>query len=295
MLQVNLNSRKVGPSQTVPLQQSQGSLTLAWSSLPNALYTVSVFDKTVDYLHLLVVNVPGTQIEKGTVIAAYQPPDPPSGSGVHNYDIKVYQQSGKIGDLNTVTDNQDRYNVDLDALAKLYNLSLVAQSNFLVSAPVLTSSPASSPVKTSSPIKVSSPVKSPSSPVRASSGASAARSSRKEDHSKWIKPNSGLTDAEQRYARCVLQVAGNQPPACLEEKAWGERREGKVCANPYPVCAKSVGTTTRRAGPSYNFEEIPDVEVRGYARLNKIPVPEPYDRQRMLNNIKEWKVQKGYQ
>ena len=45
---------------------------------------------------------------------------------------------------------------------------------------------------------------------------------------------------DDKYCRCVVDVAARQPEACNLEKAWFERREGRKCANPYAVCHKSI-------------------------------------------------------
>ncbi len=42
----------------------------------------------------------------------------------------------------------------------------------------------------------------------------------------------------------------------------------------------------------YNWEGIPDNELEGYANINHIPVPTPYDRTQIINNILAWKKSK---
>lgn len=107
----------------------------------------------------------------------------------------------------------------------------------------------------------------------------------------WYLPND-LPYEKKKFCDCVLKVAGKQTEGCLEQKAWRERVDGKICYNPYPVCAKSVGTTSRECGRYYDFNKIPDIELRGYAALNGITIPKPYSRGKMISNIIEWKETK---
>ena len=103
-------------------------------------------------------------------------------------------------------------------------------------------------------------------------------------NSYFFKRGSDLTEKEEKYCRCVLKVGEKQPESCnLSEKGRGK------CYNPYAVCAKSVGTTSRRCGENYNFEELSDEQIKAYARLSKISIPRPYNRQEMLNRIYKWK------
>lgn len=108
----------------------------------------------------------------------------------------------------------------------------------------------------------------------------------------WLREGNPLPPQKQNFCRCVLDVAGKQPSQCNVEKAWRQQREGKTCYNPYAVCAKSVGTTSRQCGMWYEFEHIPDRELMGYASLNKIDIPSPYNRTQLLSNIYAWKGQK---
>jgi len=43
-----------------------------------------------------VVNIPGNQIENGTVLTAYVGSGPPQGTGLHRYVFLVYKQAQKL-------------------------------------------------------------------------------------------------------------------------------------------------------------------------------------------------------
>jgi hypothetical protein len=105
-----------------------------------------------------------------------------------------------------------------------------------------------------------------------------------------------LREDEQRWCRCVLHVASKQTPHCLEDVNRNARKvfEGQPCHNPYPVCSVTVGTSSRQCGRSYDFKNIPDNELKAYARMKHITIPRPYTRTEMLNAIKRWKQQEGF-
>ena len=99
-----------------------------------------------------------------------------------------------------------------------------------------------------------------------------------------------ISEREQKFCRCVLHVAGKQSEKCLREKRWGETIDGKVCYNPYPVCAKSTRTSSRVCGEHYEWQNIPDNELVSYARIKNLNEPTPYNRKSMLQNVYNWKT-----
>ena len=102
----------------------------------------------------------------------------------------------------------------------------------------------------------------------------------------------GMNEQEQKYCRCVLEVAAKQPGQCNMEKAWFEQRQGETCYNPYAVCANSVGTSSRICGENYNWSALPDEMLTAYANLNNIQVS-GYSRQEVIRGIMQWKAMKG--
>jgi len=84
--------------------------------------------------------------------------------------------------------------------------------------------------------------------------------------------NTSLSDTEQKFCSCVVKVAAAQPGACNLEKAWFEQRDSKTCANPYAVCAHSVGTSTRKCNESYNYSQFTDQQLIALANLNNVTI-----------------------
>lgn len=105
-------------------------------------------------------------------------------------------------------------------------------------------------------------------------------------HSGVFKDNNTLTEKEQKYCSCVLKVGVKNPSTCNKSN-WNTRSSG--CYNPYAVCTKSVGTTSRKCGENYNFEKLPDDGISWYASTKNISIPVPYNREDLLHRIQEWK------
>ncbi|EDV90700.1 phosphatidylethanolamine-binding protein homolog F40A3.3 [Drosophila grimshawi] len=85
--------------------QVKNNPRLEWETEENALYAVILTDpdapsrkepKFREWHHWLVVNVPGTQVDKGDVLSAFVGAGPPQGTGLHRYVFLVYKQSQKL-------------------------------------------------------------------------------------------------------------------------------------------------------------------------------------------------------
>jgi len=73
----------------------------------------------------------------------------------------------------------------------------------------------------------------------------------------YIRANSGLNDRERAYCRCLLHVAART--------LYGR---GDRTNNPYAICTSSVGTQAQRCSEHYVFDEIPEDELRAWARMH---------------------------
>lgn len=83
-----------------------------------------------------------------------------------------------------------------------------------------------------------------------------------------IRTDSGLTEQQAKYCSCLADVAAKQPEGCLETEAWYEHIDGKVCTNPYAVCAKTVGTTVRHCADAYSRPGLTPEQERGLLELH---------------------------
>jgi hypothetical protein len=84
-------------------------------------------------------------------------------------------------------------------------------------------------------------------------------------------PGNPLTERQQKYCSCRLKVLA----------------KGNT-TNPNAVCAKSTGTTYRDCWAWYAWERLPDDEIAAYAKTHNIQVPNPYNREQMLQTINQW-------
>ncbi|XP_065356007.1 putative odorant-binding protein A5 [Calliphora vicina] len=99
------NGLIVGDGKEFTPTQTKDAPTIDWSADPNTYYTVymSCPDAPIsanpiwrEFVHWLVVNVPGKDIEKGDEYCAYVGPLAPKTSGMTRYVFLIYEQPGKL-------------------------------------------------------------------------------------------------------------------------------------------------------------------------------------------------------
>lgn len=291
MVDVVLGNQTIQDEQDVSRATCQECMNLGWDATKHPLHTVYVHDENGPpvFNNYLVVNVPGNDLSQGHTWIDYMAPNPPRGE-LHKYNVEVRGQHDYI----------DYNNEDISRTGNKFDFSgypLVGKSSFIVGEQTMTS-----PGKFgggdrdmhvshgSQPVNMISTVPSIGAPLNvgnpghylANSSSSSSKSSSSNisssgvAKSSYFKTGSTLSDAEQRYCRCVLHV-----------KAKGG------AYNPYAVCAKSVGTTSRQCGASYDYKNIPGNELQAYAEDKDIPIPQPYSKEAMVRNINAWKASKG--
>jgi phosphatidylethanolamine-binding protein (PEBP) family uncharacterized protein len=94
-------------NELTPTQVQNRPTHLKWDTESGALYTLLLTDPDApsrkeptfrEWHHWLVVNIPGTDVGKGDVLADYIGSGPPEGTGLHRYVYLVFKQSGKVED-----------------------------------------------------------------------------------------------------------------------------------------------------------------------------------------------------
>lgn len=85
-----------------------------------------------EWLHWLVVNIPGNDISKGETINEYVGSGPPKGTGLHRYVTLVFKQTGKLEFDEPRHSNTDgnRAGFSTKNFAQKYNLSGPIAGNF---------------------------------------------------------------------------------------------------------------------------------------------------------------------
>ncbi|GAB6024935.1 hypothetical protein CHUAL_010037 [Chamberlinius hualienensis] len=116
--------------------------TVQYEADPGKWYTFVMTDpdapsradpKFGEWLHWLVVNIPGNDLSKGEVIDDYIGSGPPPGSGLHRYVFLAYEQPGKINvdePRHSKSSGSGRRNFKISAFAKKYNLGEPISGNF---------------------------------------------------------------------------------------------------------------------------------------------------------------------
>lgn len=101
----------------------------------------------------------------------------------------------------------------------------------------------------------------------------------------WVQ---GLTTEDAKYCRCVVEVAGRQPQTCNLEKSWFEYRDGRHCANPYPICHASIKGESGRpeCKQHYVIDKMPYSALQGLASLNNIKGDD------LVKSLQTWQTQK---
>lgn len=103
-LNVVFNSISVTPKQELTPTQVKTAPKVSWTAETNSFYTLIFTDPDApsrsnpirrEFLHWLVVNIPGGEIGKGEVLAEYLSSAPPKDSDLHRYTFLLYKQKQK--------------------------------------------------------------------------------------------------------------------------------------------------------------------------------------------------------
>lgn len=253
MLALQFGELKVNSNDVLTWGEAQELISFGWKAKKNSYYTIVIYDinqtkpMNFAYVHYLIMNIPGDNLDLGQEILSYEAPNPPGRRG-HHYVFTIYEQPRLI----KMTGRAERYNINLAGMMIANSLKEVGNITFVVT-------PKNIPTANIIP-----------SPVEG----------------RYMFPSTPLSEQDQKYCRCLLDVATKQTPECLEKKIPRAKLGGKVCAVPYQVCTSSTGRSGKvECSKYYDFDSLPDDKLQAYAHLNKITVPKPYNRKRMLNNI----------
>lgn len=115
--------------------------TISWDAEAGALYTLLLVDpdapsrtdpKFREVLHWCVINIPGSSVADGQVIAEYVGAGPGEGSGLHRYVFLVFKQGEKITSAKVIpnTTREGRLNVKIRDYVSKYNFGAPVAGNF---------------------------------------------------------------------------------------------------------------------------------------------------------------------
>lgn len=98
-------------------------------------------------------------------------------------------------------------------------------------------------------------------------------------------PDIHLADHNDKYCKCILDVATKQPALCNKDKAWYQEIEGKKCYNPYAICAKSTKTSTRGCFKQYNYNALSNEQLIAVASLKGMNINLPFNREGLIRDL----------
>lgn len=260
------------------------TVDIDWQHSNKEMYTLIILDETIRRVHLLISDIQGSNIATGNDVIPFEYTNPSSGS--HTYSVNVFLQEDKIS-VGSVH-RRNRRNFNMNSFARRNGLRLIDSLSFMVGTGGTQGTRREGTVR--------SPVRSPERSPKRSYHPRTTKETH-HGHEGYFKPGSDLTPGQEKYCACTLHVAAKQSEKCLETKSWRQTIDGETCTNPYAVCAKSTGTSVGRSGKcgkSFNYENLPDLELRAYAYLHNIKIPRPFNRQTVLNSIYEWKSKEGH-
>ncbi|VDM23834.1 unnamed protein product [Toxocara canis] len=115
--------------------------TVGWDANSNVLYTLILTDPDApsrqnptlrEWLHWLVINIPGNNTSRGNVIATFIPSGPPQGTGLHRYVFLVFSQPGNITNpgIGPLPNATGRPNFNTNAFVTRNNLGFAYAGNF---------------------------------------------------------------------------------------------------------------------------------------------------------------------
>ncbi|XP_058812164.1 protein D2-like [Topomyia yanbarensis] len=113
-----------------------------WTAEPNTYYVLCMTDpdapsrttpKFREWHHWLVVNIPGTDLERGEILSEYIGAAPPKKTGLHRYVFLVYQQDGRLSFNEPRLSNrssQGRGKFSIQKFSEKYQLGVPVAGNF---------------------------------------------------------------------------------------------------------------------------------------------------------------------
>ena len=93
--------------------EAQGKPEVTWESKDEDLWTLvltgldsHLVEEGAEYLHWMLTNIQGSDVNTGEEIASYLQPFPPFGTGYHRFSFVLYKQETRIN-INPLSKSQE--------------------------------------------------------------------------------------------------------------------------------------------------------------------------------------------
>lgn len=228
-MEVFISSKQISPEETVEIEDLS-DIYFLWEQ-KEKLCTFLFYDpdeKIGNYILFLSVNISDGNLKSGKTIASYKIPNFMK-DGNKTFYVLILEQEEPLNLSKVIT----RHGFDVEKFVKDMKLSFlhgirIEMNENLFFYKVLDSLPFSHRI---------------------------------------IKHKNDLNLQEKKYCECIVKVASKQPGACNLEKAWFEERDEQVCYNPFAVCAKQVGVSTKNCYKNYKYEILSLKELESLLNL----------------------------
>merc|ERR1711941_166417 len=136
-----LSSHLMQEGQELRPDQSASMPTVCWDGDENDFHTLAMVDpdapsrdypKFGEWRHWLVTNIPGSQVNKGTVLAPYMGPAPPSGTGNHRYVFVVFKQKDQIPHETMHNEGKGRANFKIEQWAHKHGMTEPLAASYFI-------------------------------------------------------------------------------------------------------------------------------------------------------------------
>lgn len=105
----------------------------------------------------------------------------------------------------------------------------------------------------------------------------------------YFIPGTSLDPLQRKYCRCLMHYRAKQPDWCITEGHPYEVRNGERCYGWYAGCKASTKQFANiECSEYYNFENIPDRELIAYAKEKRVPIPTPYNREKLIDSLYDY-------
>lgn len=104
-LSVTFGETTVEHGQILTPSATEAPPSVSWEASEDSFYTLVCTDPDAisrsnpifrEFIHWVVVNIPGSDVASGETVAPYVGPGPPYNSGLHSYLFLVYKQASKF-------------------------------------------------------------------------------------------------------------------------------------------------------------------------------------------------------